>query len=205
MIKTSIASLAAVLLAMPLAAQQRGTMEFGAFGSAASFDRDLTLSSAYGGGGRIGMYLDPRWSLEFEAAEMRAKRTNNLADVNVGILSSRVVFVPVKVGRISLLTGLGAGVSTETRFMHSYGVDALAGVKLALQENVALRVDGVWDWLANENFKQYQSVRVGLTMYRRPMGRTHTVYQQSPAVTTIRSGHPGRLPPGPPGVFGQRS
>ncbi|HYW51144.1 MAG TPA: OmpA family protein [Gemmatimonadaceae bacterium] len=165
-------------MALPAGAQVRGTMEFGAFGSAASFDRALTMTNAYGGGGRVGMYLDPRWSVEFEMAEMRASRTGGLADVNVGILSSRLVAVPARIGRLSLLLGVGAGVSTETNFLHSYGVDALAGAKFALSENAALRVDGVWDWLANENYKQYQSVRVGVSLYRRPAGRTTTVTQQ---------------------------
>src|SRR5687767_295122 len=85
---------AALVWAVPAAAQQRGTMEFGAFGSAASFDNALTLKSAYGGGGRVGMYLSPTWSIEFEDAEMRAKRTLGLKDVNVGILSGRLVASP---------------------------------------------------------------------------------------------------------------
>lgn len=161
--------------AVSVAAQERGTMEFGAFASAATFDRALSLTTGIGGGGRVGMYLNPRWSIEFENAEMRAGRPNGLRDVNVGLLSGRLVAVPVKAGRLSLLLGAGAGVSTETNFMHSYGVDALAGAKLALTNNLALRVDGVWDWLANENWKQYKSVRAGLTVYRHSGTRTRVV------------------------------
>src|SRR6478672_3759384 len=139
---------AALALALPAAAQERGTIEFGAFGSVASFDHDLSLTSAFGGGGRVGAYLDPRLSIEFEDAEMRASRPNGLKDVNVGILSGRLVGVPVKRGGLSFLVGAGAGVSTETNFMHTYGLDVLAGVKLAINKNMAFRVDGVWDWLA---------------------------------------------------------
>ncbi len=32
----------------------------------------LSLKTGYGGGGRVGIFLDPRWSIEFEDAEMRA-------------------------------------------------------------------------------------------------------------------------------------
>ena len=167
--------LALLVCAMPAAAQQRGTMEFGAFASAASFDKALSLDGAYGGGGRIGMYLDPRWSVEFEMGEMRASRPDGLADVNVGILSSRLMLVPMKMGRVSFLLGAGAGVSTETNFMHSYGVDVLGGAKLALGERAALRVDGVWDWLANEDWKTYRTVRVGLSLYRQPNRSVRTV------------------------------
>ncbi len=172
--KIPAVSLAALLFAVPAMAQQRGTIEFGAFGSGASFDNSLSLKTGFGGGGRVGAFLDPRWSLEFEDAEMRATRPNGLLDVNVGLLSSRIVAVPVKAGRFSLLLGVGGAVSTETNFMHSYGVDGLAGVKLALSNNAALRVDGVYDWLANEKWKTYRSVRVGLSLYRRPSRETIT-------------------------------
>lgn len=173
------------MVSVSIGAQTRGTMEFGAFASAASFDRDLSITTGFGGGGRIGMYLNPRWSVEFENAELRAGRPNGLRDVNVGLLSGRLVAVPVRAGRLSLLLGAGAGVSTETNFMHSYGVDALAGIKLGLTNNVALRVDGVWDWLANEDWKQYKSVRAGLTLYRHPAIATRMTAAVVPPLPTI--------------------
>ena len=172
---------AALLGAVPLAAQQRGTMEFGAFGSAASFDEALSLKTGYGGGGRIGMYLDPRWSTEFEDAEMRASRPNGLKDVNVGLLSGRLVLTPLKSGPLSFLIGAGAGVSTETNFMHTYGVDALVGAKYAVSDNAAIRVDGVWDWLANQDWKSFRSVRLGLSLYRNPSHVVETVTVVTPA------------------------
>ena len=174
-VRTLAVGLAALVLAVPAAAQQRGTMEFGAFGSGARFDEALSLETGYGGGGRIGMFLDPRWAIEFEDAEMRASRPNGLRDVNVGILSGRLVYSPVTFGRMALLVGAGAGVSTETNFLHSYGVDALVGAKFGITPNVAFRVDGVFDWLANEDWKAYQSVRVGLSVYRHPRVETRTV------------------------------
>ncbi len=188
-IKAFTVGLAALVWAVPAAAQERGTMEFGAFGSLASFDRDLSLTTAYGGGGRVGMFLDPGWSIEFEDAEMRASRPHGLKDVNVGLLSGRLVASPMKTGALSFLLGAGAGVSTETNFMHTYGVDALIGAKFALGDNAALRVDGVWDWLANEKWKSYRSVRLGLTLYRRPAREIRTVTVVTPAPA---------LPPPPP-------
>ena len=176
-----MAAFAAMICAVPAAAQHRGTMEFGAFGSAASFDNELSLKTGYGGGGRIGMFLDPRWSIEFEDAEMRASRPNGLKDVNVGLLSGRLVAIPIKSGALSVLVGAGAGVSTETNFLHSYGVDVLAGVKFALSNRLAFRVDGVYDWLANEDWKSYRSVRVGLSMFRHPRPEIRTVTVVTPA------------------------
>ena len=155
-------------------------MEFGAFGSAATFDNALSLKTAFGGGGRIGMFLDPRWLVEFEKAEMRATRPSGLKDVNVGILASRLIFTPVTSGALSFLIGGGAGIGTETNFLHSYGVDALVGAKFALTDNASLRVDGTWDWLANEDWKAYKSVRVGISVYRHPNKQVQRVTVASP-------------------------
>ena len=183
---------AALVWAVPAVAQQRGTMEFGAFGSAATFDKKLTLDKAYGGGGRVGMFLDPRWSIEFEDAEMRATRTNGLRDVNVGILSGRLVAVPIKSGALSILIGAGAGIGTETNFLHTYGVDALAGFKFAFSDRAAFRVDGVFDWLANEfpqttgkKWLTYKSIRAGLSLYRHPTPEIRTVTVVTPAPAPI--------------------
>jgi len=177
--------MATLMCAIPALAQERGTVEFGAFGSAATFDNSLGLTSGYGGGGRVGIFLDPRLSMEFEDAEMRASRPHGLADVNVGILSGRLVASPLKVGAVSFLVGAGAGVSTETNFMHSYGVDGLVGAKIALTSNAALRVDGVWDWLANQNWKTYKSVRVGVSLYRHPARRVQIVTVATPAAAPV--------------------
>jgi hypothetical protein len=127
--------------------------------------------------------------VEFEKAEMRASRPAGLADVNVGILSSRLVVSPMKAGPLSLLVGAGAGISTETNFLHSYGVDGLVGAKLAVTDNVALRVDGVWDWLANQDWKSYRSLRVGLSVSRHPFGRTRTVTVVTPAPPPVYVAH----------------
>ncbi len=166
-----IGGVAAFVIAVSAGAQERGTIEFGGFTSVAKFDKALSLNTGYGIGGRVGAYLVPRWSMEFEMAEMRASRPDGLKNVNVGILSGRLVGVPFQAGALSVLVGAGAGVSTETNFMHSYGVDALTGIKLALNPSTAFRIDGVWDWLANENWKQYGSVRMGLSVYRTPNRR----------------------------------
>lgn len=180
-----LVGVAALVLAMPAAAQERGTVEFGAFGSAATFDNALSLKTGYGGGGRIGIYLEPFLSLEFEDAEMRATRPNGLKDVNVGLLSGRLVVSPFNMGRLSMLVGAGAGVSTETNFLHSYGVDALVGAKYAITPNVAFRLDGVLDFLANEDWKTYKSVRVGLSVYRRPHREMRTEVVYTPGPTTM--------------------
>ena len=174
---------AVVLLgATQAAAQERGTVEFGAFGSAGRFDNGLTLKNGYGGGGRVGVFLDPRIALEFEKGEMRASRTLGLADVNVGIVAAHAVLTPYRSGAVSLHLGAGAGASTETNFLHSYGVNALVGGQLALNDQVAFRVDAISDWLANNDWKSFQRLHVGLSFFRQPNKVVQVVERQMAAV-----------------------
>jgi len=118
--------------------------------------------------------------VEFEKGEMRATRTLGLKDVNVGILSGRLVSTFAQFGALSLLAGAGAGASTETNFMHSYGINALLGVKLAVGPSAALRADLIGDWLANEDWKSYRSLHVGLSLYRNPFHVTRIVNVEAP-------------------------
>jgi hypothetical protein len=182
----------AVLVSSVVAgAQERGTVEFGMFGSLGRFDQKLTLDQGVGVGGRVGVFLNPRVALEFEKGEMRAERTLGLKDVNVGILSGRLVVTPIRAGRLSILLGAGAGGSTETNFLHSYDLNALLGAKIGLTRSVSLRADVISAWLANpepqnfpnpEAWRSYQSLHVGLNVMRNPIRRLETVQARSPAV-----------------------
>ena len=81
--RTILLGAATLMCAIPAAAQERGTVEFGAFGSGGMFNKSLTLNSGFGAGGHVGVFLDPRWALEFEGGEMQASRTAGAANANV--------------------------------------------------------------------------------------------------------------------------
>ena len=165
---------AALLWAAPAAAQQRGTVEFGAFGSAGVFDNSMLINSGYGGGARVGMYLDPRFAIEFENGEMSAGSTIGAGRINVGVLAGRMIWTPVRSGNLSLLLGAGAGAGTETNFFHTYGVNALVGARYKLSDNVSLRADLIGDWFANYNWKTFQRLHIGLSLFRTPAIVEHT-------------------------------
>jgi len=173
---------AALVSAAPVAAQQRGTVEFGAFGSRSSYDNSLGMNSNFGAGGRVGAFLAPRVSVEFEAGGGSATRTLGRADVNVGVLSGRVLFVPLKLAndRVSVL--LGGGVDhTDTHFFESYGYHGLLGLKLNLSDMVALRVDGILSHMSNLGGNN-KSLHFGLAVYRSPGVKLTTVYRTADAV-----------------------
>ena len=176
----------AALVAAPLAAQQRGTVEFGAFASRTSYDAGLGMNSNTGFGGRIGAYLAPRLAIEFEAGGGKASRTLGRADVNTSVLTGRLTLVPLKLGHsVSIL--LGAGVDhQDTHFFESYGPNVLLGVKLALSQTVSLRLDGIDSWLANGGGMN-KSLHLGLSMYRLPANRVSVVYRDGPPTTVVQN------------------
>lgn len=167
MLKQALMVGVAVLMgAVPATAQRRGTMEFGAFGSNTSWDASLNMNNSWGAGARIGVFITPRLSAEFEGGGGTAARGSGLADVNVGLLAGRLTWAPIKTGGVSFLLGLGAN-HTDTYFFESYGVDGLLGAKIRLSDFAALRVDGIQSWMANGNGSN-TSLHLGLSFYRHP-------------------------------------
>jgi outer membrane protein OmpA-like peptidoglycan-associated protein len=176
------AGVAALVSAAPAPAQQRGTIEFGAFASSTSYDAGLGMDNNMGFGGRVGAFFSPRFSVEFEAGGGTAGRTLGRADVNVGVLSGRLLVVPVRLAsnRVSIL--LGGGVDhTDANFFESYGYHGLLGAKLHLSDMIALRVDGIKSWMATDDGSN-TSLHFGLSVYRRPGVKMTTVYRTADAV-----------------------
>lgn len=184
--RTMTLGAAMMIAAIPMAAQDRGTIEFGGFASWNLFDDAFQMNNALGFGGRLGAYLDPRWAIEFDVNGGTAARPSGLADRSFTHLDARVAFIPVKVGRASLVLGAGAShvdANVGGPFQgQSFGYHALVGGKLAMTETAALRLDFVQYF--NQD-AQHSSIRAGVALSRRPMGRStiNTVYQttQAPA------------------------
>jgi len=167
---------AVLIAAAPAVAQTRGTMEFGGFASVGTFDSKVGMDNGFGGGGRVGMFLTPRFSIEVDGGAMRAGRSPGFVgspDVNVGLLYARGLWAPVMWGRSALI--LGAGIThVDYSFFESYGFSALGGVKLGLSPSMVFRVDGIADFLANSPHTNL-GLRVGLSFYRRPSRAVDTV------------------------------
>ena len=183
MIKQTLSIAAAMMIsALPAAAQQRGTIEFGGFASWNTFDNAFNMDDALGFGGRIGAYLDPRWAIEFDASGGKASRPSGLADRSFMMIDSRLVYAPFKLGPIGFIVGGGishvdanvSGAFTD----QNYGYHALVGGKLNVTETAALRLDYVRYFMDNAS---HGSFRAGLALQRRPQGRTETVVHNMPA------------------------
>ncbi|HYW32910.1 MAG TPA: OmpA family protein [Gemmatimonas sp.] len=167
---------AMLIAALPAAAQQRGTLEMGGFVSSNTFDDALNMDNAIGFGGRFGAWFHPRWSVEFEGNGGTAGRPSGLADRSFRFLDGRVVAMPVKVGRFGVL--LGGGVSHVDANVRNdftdqaYGFHGLVGGKLAMSENVALRVD--YTRYFNDG-AQHGSLKGGVSLSLHPNKRAAVV------------------------------
>jgi len=167
MLKIVSVGLAALVLAAPAHAQiTRGTIEFGGFGSRTSYATGLGMNAGWGGGGRIGAFITPSLSIEFEGGATHASRSLGLLPVNSSILAVRGTIVPITVGRLGLL--LGGGIDhTDTYFIESYGAHLLAGAKFRLTDNLGLRLDGILSRMSNGNYTN-KSLHFGIVTYRAP-------------------------------------
>ena len=175
MFKTAMMVGVAVLVgAVPATAQRRGTMEFGAFGSNTSWNNSLNINSSWGAGGRVGVFIIPRLSAEFEFGGGNASRGLGQSDVNFGILTGRFTAVPFKSRSVSLLLGVGADHS-DAHFFESYGIHGLVGAKVKLSDFVALRVDAIRSYLVNGGGSN-TGLHLGLSFYRHPGVSTVTRY-----------------------------
>jgi outer membrane protein OmpA-like peptidoglycan-associated protein len=174
---------AALVLAAPASAQERGTVELGAFGSGTSYDKSLGMDRSMGAGLRVGAFLHPRLSFEFEGGGGRSNRTLGLATVNQTSIAGRLTAVPLQAGRLSFLLGAG-GVHNDFQFDESFGFQGLVGLKFAIANAAALRVDGMQDW--NSNSPNSRHLQAGISFYRNPFGRTSYVTRTVPGPSIIQ-------------------
>ena len=132
----------------PLAAQQSGTIELGAFGRRTWFDRSYDLTNAIGVGGRLGFFVVRNVELEADASYnpgafhiQSAKKAGQLA------LHGRLLYnIPVGTSGAFIIGG-GAAYNTYGRDAsgHETGPGALAGIRLGLGERASIRLDGTYD------------------------------------------------------------
>lgn len=187
-LKAIAVGLAALAWAVPASAQERGSIEFGGFGAASTFDKSsYGFANAFGGGLRAGLFFDPNWSAEGEYSRIHAGIANDAA-ASVSTFSARALFVPGTWGNLQFIVGAGGGLSSPYSVLNAYTVDALAGVKYALTDNAAVRLDVLGSWLPTQGMRPYQTFRAGLVVYRHPnVSRTielpgRTVVVEAPPV-----------------------
>jgi peptidoglycan-associated lipoprotein len=148
-----------------------GTVELGGFVQWSFFDDNAGLTGraiaedGLGYGGRVGVFLsDPRWEIEGDG--YYAPESNEFAggtnptDVNAHAFAVRLNYnFPFRLMNRQSQFILGAG-GTRTsykfeggalddKYTYNYGASGLAGIRLAIANRTALRLDGVLDYMPN--------------------------------------------------------
>lgn len=166
-------AVAALLLAAPAAAQKPAAVEIGGFGQWTRFDENAGRANAtpedgFGYGGRLGVFLSRNWQVEADGyySPQNRELTEDFCclglfpdDVNASAFALRLNYnMPLGMGRRTHFILGGGAVRTKYAFeggnaadssTSSYGVSGLAGLRVGLAGPVAMRVDGVADYMPN--------------------------------------------------------
>jgi outer membrane protein OmpA-like peptidoglycan-associated protein/outer membrane protein W len=187
-------SVLATLIALPASAQQPqgGTWEFGGFGRWTRYDKsfdqvDSTRNkNSFGGGGRIGYFFSPKWSLELDGSV----NATDFEDTGVA-RSVGLIYVPfhlrvthhVPLGsRFSWMVGVGPNynrytVSSEadeylkkTYEGDDFGVGGLTGFRVKLTDWLSMRLSATLDWIPSpqndtESSNTMLGVQAGLSLF----------------------------------------
>lgn len=143
-----------IFAAVPLGAQQAGSVEIGGFGQFVRPDYAWHVKDGLvAGGGRIGVFFTPRWQLEGDASvsTFTNKAPRPSGSTSQQTFAARLNF-NIPFGSDSrtnhLIAGIGVGgqrFDGTSDFSFSPG----AGVRFMLGPAVALRLDGLVEWVEN--------------------------------------------------------
>ena len=167
----------AALTAGPAAGQRPGTVELGAFGRYTKFDRSLGWDNAFGGGGRLGVFIAPGLALEASAAYVSVNGPLN-NKIHLVPINARLLYAVPLANQVALLLGAGYVRNNYTNTTGSWedGASGLLGLRFGVAGRVALRLEAVEDFFPSP-FNQSSTtsnnwnatVQAGLSML---LGRT---------------------------------
>lgn len=135
-----------------LSAQDAGTLELGAFGRYTRFDRTLGLDDAFGGGGRLGVFMAQGLALEGAGGYLPTTGPF-VADSRIIPLHARLVYARPIAGAVAVLVGGGYvhNVYGTTGNVSDDGVSGLFGLRFGMGPSLAMRLEAVEDFIPSPN------------------------------------------------------
>ena len=151
-----MALVAAALVAAPAAAQQAGTVEFGALGRMTWLDPALGLDNATSFGGRVGVFVRDKWLVELDFTSGPALDSVEAATASLSVddryqpMHIRLNFVEPFSGRGEMVVGAGYffqywGASADAED----GFTGLFGLQFKVTGPWFARVDVTADYVTN--------------------------------------------------------
>jgi len=122
-------------------------VEIGAFGRYTKFDRSLGWDNAFGGGGRLGVFVAPGLALEASAAYVSVNGPLN-SNIHVVPINARLLYAVPLADQFALLLGAGYVRNNYTNTTGSWedGASGLLGLRFGLADRLALRLEAVEDF-----------------------------------------------------------
>ena len=142
------------------------------------------MDNGWGGGARVGAFILPWLSVEFEGGRKKALRPLGLGNLDVEPFVARLLAVPLELGPLDVLLGAGIG-HTDWKTDVSDGFQALVGLKYGIGSSAALRAEAVMDF--NDNKRRNKAIQVGLSLYRHPGARAASAAAVVTRVDTVRA------------------
>ena len=145
------------LLALPVEAQQAGTLEFGLFVRKNWYGDSYNLVDRAGGGARLGFFLINNLEVEgdvtYSPTEFDTASARFAQDVRVLGLRGRLNYHVPLAQHISMI--LGGGVTynkyDDAVSGNEFGPSGLVGLRLGLGGPVHIRLDGTFDYFGSPN------------------------------------------------------
>ena len=220
----TLLSTLALLIAAPVAAQKPAAVEIGGFGQWTHFDDNAgrvnaTPEDGFGYGGRLGVFLTRTWQVEADGyfSPQNRKVTEEFCclglfseDVEASAFALRLNYnVPLgTAGRSQFILGGGAvrttyafkGGNAPDSSMSDYGASGLAGLRVGLVDHVALRVDGVVDYMPKHepDANMNMHLRAGISLLLGGSQAAAPVSVMRPAPPPVTPAPPPPAPVAPP-------
>lgn len=163
----TVCAMTALLFGGTAAAQSPGTLLLGGFGQYTKFDSGLQLENHWGVGGRVGAFFAPNWNLEAENSYNRPpqKGPGQTGSIWYGPVSARIRYSFPVANVASFHIGAGGVISGYAGYEpdeptgqdlidirkngrgYNYGAEGDVGFSFNFGQQVALRVDGIVDYM----------------------------------------------------------
>lgn len=166
--------LAGALVGVPAPAQRAGAVELGAFGRYTIFDDTLRLDDAFGGGGRLGVFVARNFAIEAAGSYSEATVTGTSTRVWNAPGYLRLVYNLPLGARSALLLGAGGVYNAWEGAYDDVGASGLLGLRVGLGGVVALRLDGLADYIpspkvaGNENLNLAAQLGISVVLGATP-------------------------------------